>query len=83
MKANNHLDEESAKILLERALISDKDGNLKFSRDENVKNTMSTRDHYLEFVVLFPEVKKYLAAPTLMIHANPPSYGIYIVFNNL
>jgi hypothetical protein len=36
---------------------------------------MSIRDHYLDFVVLFPEVKKYLAAPSLMIHANPPSYG--------
>jgi hypothetical protein len=40
MKANNHLDETSAKILLERALIKDENGNYKFSRDLNVKNTV-------------------------------------------
>lgn len=36
MRANGHLDEESAKILLERALI-EKDGKLDFSRDLRVK----------------------------------------------
>lgn len=37
MRANGHLDEESAKILLERALITKEDGSLDFSRDIKVK----------------------------------------------
>jgi len=40
MKANYHLDENSAKLLLERSLIQDENGKLKFSRDLNVKNTV-------------------------------------------
>ena len=36
-KANNHLDEASAKLLIERALIKDENGNYTFSRDIYVK----------------------------------------------
>ena len=41
LKANRHLDEESAKILIERALIENEEGELGFSRDINVKVTVS------------------------------------------
>lgn len=37
MKANHHLDENSAKILMERASNLDDNGKLKFSRDINAK----------------------------------------------
>ncbi len=47
MKANNHLDETSAKILLERALVKDENGNYKFSRDLNVKNTVNIINYRL------------------------------------
>lgn len=40
MKYNNHLDEESAKILLDRALVTKDDGRLEFSRDIRVKQTV-------------------------------------------
>lgn len=41
MKYNNHLDEDSAKILIDRALMSKDDGRLEFSRDIRVKQTVN------------------------------------------
>lgn len=75
LKANRHLDEESAKILIERALIENEEGELGFSRDINVKVTMGVRDHYTDFVQLLPDIKKNLSCPVIVIHANPASYG--------
>jgi alpha/beta superfamily hydrolase len=60
---------------LERALIKKEDGSLDFSRDIKVNLSMSTRDHYIDFVTIIPEVKTYLSAPALVIHATPASYG--------
>ncbi|CAF0900840.1 unnamed protein product [Brachionus calyciflorus] len=75
MKANNHLDEESAKILIDRALVTREDGKLDFSRDIRVKQTVGVVDHYIDMIYLLPEMRKNLKAPWLVIHADPPSYG--------
>ena len=75
LNANPNLDEAAARCLLERALVKNSDGRLEFSRDIRVKKTMSLRDHYVEFIVLFPEIHARLKAPTLIVHALPPYYG--------
>ena len=36
---------------------------------------MSLRDHYIDVVDMRPLIAKNLTAPTIVIHANPPSYG--------
>lgn len=41
MKSNHHLDESAAKLLIERALTQKEDGTYDFSRDINVKVTVS------------------------------------------
>ena len=43
MKSNHHLDESAAKLLIERALIQKEDGTYEFSRDINVKVTVSSK----------------------------------------
>ena len=40
MKANNHLDEIAAGLLIDRAVITREDGSLDFSRDIRVKITV-------------------------------------------
>jgi len=50
-KANRHLDEASAKLLIERALIIDEQGEYKFSRDLYVKLTVNKLIHTL-FLIL-------------------------------
>lgn len=40
MRANKHLDEPSAKLLIERALVKDENGKYNFSRDVYVKITV-------------------------------------------
>jgi hypothetical protein len=39
---------------------------------------MSVRDHYVDFAIIWPEIRKNLTAPILVIHANPASYGTII-----
>ncbi|CAF1104323.1 unnamed protein product, partial [Brachionus calyciflorus] len=75
MRHNNHLNEESAKILLERALIANKDGSLQFSRDIRIKHAGYSLDHYIQFYYLLPEIMRNVNAPILSIHADPPSFG--------
>ncbi|RNA00232.1 putative serine hydrolase [Brachionus plicatilis] len=75
MKYNNHLDEDSAKILIERALVKKENGRFEFSRDIRVKQTVSMFDHYLDMSYLLPEIIKGIDVPWLMIHADPPAYG--------
>lgn len=75
MKSNHHLDESAAKLLIERALTQKEDGTFDFSRDINVKVTMSVRDHYVDIAYIWPEIRKSLTAPVLVIHAKPASYG--------
>jgi hypothetical protein len=36
---------------------------------------MSLRDHYIDVVEMRSDIAKYLTAPAIIIHANPPSYG--------
>lgn len=75
MKANKHLDENAASLLIERATIQDENGNLQFSRDPFVQITMSERDHYVDIRTIFPDVSKFLTTPALNILSDPPSYG--------
>lgn len=44
---------------------------------------MSLRDHYIEVVQLRPEIAKRLIAPTLCIHADPPSYDELALLDTL
>jgi hypothetical protein len=75
VKANPNLDEAAARCLLERALIERSDGRLEFARDIRVKKVMSLRDHYVDFMMLFPEISVRLKAAALVVHALPPYYG--------
>lgn len=75
MKANKDIDETTGRILLERGCSVDENGHLKFSRDPNVVISMGNRDHYLDLVTLFPEIKKKLSVAALQIYANPPAFG--------
>jgi pimeloyl-ACP methyl ester carboxylesterase len=75
LRSNKHLDDQSARIMLERALIKNKNNQLDFSRDLKAKVTMSLRDHYTELLLLVDEMKKTFKIPALVLHVNPPSYG--------
>lgn len=48
LKANRHLDEQSASLLLERALVVNKDNKLEFSRDIRFKKLVSRK--YFNFI---------------------------------
>lgn len=36
---------------------------------------MSSRDHYIDFLILERDMTTRFSPPALMIHADPPSYG--------
>ncbi len=80
LKANSALDAESAKVLLERAIVEIEreggaEGELDFSRDIKAIMSMDQRDHYLEPVSLIPEMKRKFTPPALVITVVPASYG--------
>lgn len=47
MKANRHLDEDAAKHLIDRAVITKEDGKLDFSRDIRVKITVTLTNYQI------------------------------------
>ena len=58
MKSNHHLDESAAKLLIERALIQKEDGTYEFSRDINVKVTVSSKSFKLVNLLSFKKIIK-------------------------
>ena len=50
-KANQHLDEASARLLIERALIKDEQGEYNFSRDLYVKLTVTWKHYYNHSII--------------------------------
>ena len=79
LKANKHLDELSAKIMLERSLKFE-DGKLEFSRDIGVPKFMPIRYHFSEFLSMRESIVKNINSPILHVYAHPYAYG-EITFN--
>lgn len=75
MDANRHLDEKSAKLLLERGLATNANGRLEFTRDINVKKAVSVHFLFESFSVsglispLFPTVLADLSGPFRRVHS--------------
>jgi hypothetical protein len=75
MKANKHLNEISARILLERALVT-KNNNLEFSRDIRLKELGPLEPyHYLDFLLMSKTFNENIKCPLMYVYAWPPAYG--------
>jgi len=72
LKANRHIDEGAASLLLERAMIVNQENKLEFSRDLRFKQIAA--DHFVDFFVVSSVINN-LSPPLLSVHASPPAYG--------
>lgn len=78
LKSNNHLDEAAAKCLLERGMrpkTESGDNDYEFTRDYRAKLVLGARDHFIDPILLVPELLRTHRTPTLFMVADPPSYG--------
>ncbi len=83
MEANKHIDENAAKILLERGLILNKHNKYEYSRDIKLVTGLSMRDYHSEYVGIYECLFEKLKSPVLLIYAVPAPYGeeVFITFD--
>ena len=75
MKANKHLNETAAKILIERSVIK-KNEKLEFSRDIRLKELGPLEQyHYIDFLLMSKTFHENIKCPLLYVYAWPPAYG--------
>ena len=55
--------------------MQNKEDELEFSRDLRAKISMDRRDHYLESLMLFSDLKQGIKSPVLFMTVLPASYG--------
>ncbi len=75
MQSNKHIDELSAKILLERRLRVNEKNSLEYSRDIKLVTTVSMREYHLDFIQMYHSLVENFNIPVLFIQASPPPYG--------
>lgn len=74
LESNKNIDENAAKILLERGLVVVND-KYEYSRDIRLVAGISMRDYHMEFHGIYDCLFKTLNSPVILIYATPPPYG--------